>query len=118
MGNLGSAYCSLGWHQDALVLQEKTLEFRRRAFPENHPRIGVTCANEAHPLPPETAGSAIRRPSHLSIERNPAAMLALRTLYRSHIYSCNYKLSREMVAFVAPQLSRPKLNLKICLSRS
>ncbi len=39
MGNLANTYSELG--QDALVLQEKTLEFRRRVLPENHPQIGV-----------------------------------------------------------------------------
>jgi hypothetical protein len=41
MGNLAATYGELGRHQDALVLQEKTLEFRRRVLPENHPDIGV-----------------------------------------------------------------------------
>ena len=39
------SYHKLGWHQDALVLQEKTLEFRRRMLPENHPEIGTSCFN-------------------------------------------------------------------------
>ncbi len=42
MHNLASSYQALGRHQDALVLQEKTLEFQRRVLPENHPDIGVT----------------------------------------------------------------------------
>ena len=42
MNNLAGTYSTLGRHQDALVLQEKTLEFRRRVLPENHPDIGVT----------------------------------------------------------------------------
>jgi hypothetical protein len=42
MGNLASTYCHLGRHQDALVLQEKALEFSRRVMPENHPFIGET----------------------------------------------------------------------------
>ena len=42
MGNLANTYSALGRHQDAVVLQEKTLEFRRRVLPENHPDIGVT----------------------------------------------------------------------------
>ncbi len=42
MGNLAAAYSALGRHQDALVMQEKTLEFRRRVLPENHPDIGAT----------------------------------------------------------------------------
>jgi len=41
MGNLAFAYSALGRHQDALVLNEKTLEFQRRVLPENHPDIGV-----------------------------------------------------------------------------
>jgi hypothetical protein len=42
MCNLANTYSALGRHQDALVLQEKSLEFRRRVLPENHPDIGVT----------------------------------------------------------------------------
>jgi hypothetical protein len=41
MGNVATTYRALGRHQDALVLQEKALEFRRRVLPENHPEIGV-----------------------------------------------------------------------------
>jgi hypothetical protein len=41
MGNVAAMYSALGRHQDALVLQEKTLEFRQRVLPENHPDIGV-----------------------------------------------------------------------------
>jgi hypothetical protein len=41
MGNLAAMYSALGRHQDALVLEEKTLEFLRRVLPENHPDIGV-----------------------------------------------------------------------------
>ena len=42
MSNLANTYRELGQHQDAVVLQEKTLEFMRRVLPENHPDIGVT----------------------------------------------------------------------------
>jgi len=42
MSNLANTYSALGRHQDALVLQEKTLEFFRRVQPENHPHIGET----------------------------------------------------------------------------
>ena len=42
MGNLANTYSDLGRDQDALVMKEKTLEFRRRVLPENHPDIGVT----------------------------------------------------------------------------
>ena len=41
MTNLSNSYNALGRHQDALVLQEKTLEFCRRVLPDNHPDIGV-----------------------------------------------------------------------------
>ncbi len=41
MGNLANTYIALGRYQDALLLQEKTLEFRRRVLPENHPGIGA-----------------------------------------------------------------------------
>ena len=41
MSNLAATYSALGRHQDALVLEEKTLEFRRRVQPENHPDIGL-----------------------------------------------------------------------------
>jgi hypothetical protein len=41
MCNLAATYSALGRDQDALVLEEKTLEFRRRVLPENHPRIGL-----------------------------------------------------------------------------
>ena len=41
MSSFANTYSDLGRHQDALVLQEKTLEFLRRVLPENHPEIGV-----------------------------------------------------------------------------
>ena len=40
MSNLASAYSCLGRYQDALVMGEKALEFKRRVLPENHPDIG------------------------------------------------------------------------------
>jgi hypothetical protein len=40
MNNLALTYGSLGRHADALGLQEKVLEFRRRVLPEDHPDIG------------------------------------------------------------------------------
>ena len=45
MVNLATTYNNVGRHQDALVLQEKALEFQRRVLPENHPDIGDTCFN-------------------------------------------------------------------------
>jgi len=41
MSNLANTYSALGRQQDALVLQEKALEFLCRVLPENHPDIGV-----------------------------------------------------------------------------
>ncbi len=40
MSNLAVTYSDLGRYADALVLQEKVLEFRRRVLPEDHPSIG------------------------------------------------------------------------------
>ena len=45
MHNLAGTYGALGRHQDALALQEKALEFRRRVLPENHPDVGASCFN-------------------------------------------------------------------------
>ncbi len=42
MGNLAITYSDLGRYQDALVMKEKVLEFRRRVLPDNHPDIGAT----------------------------------------------------------------------------
>ena len=40
MNNLAASYSDLGRHEEALEMKEKTLEFRRRVLPENHPDIG------------------------------------------------------------------------------
>ena len=40
MANLASTYSDLGRHDDALAMEERVLEFRRRVLPENHPDIG------------------------------------------------------------------------------
>ena len=40
MNNLANSYSDLGRHDEALEMREKTLEFRRRVLPENHPSIG------------------------------------------------------------------------------
>jgi hypothetical protein len=45
MGNLAGTYSRLGRHQDALVLHEKTLEFRWHVLPQNHPSVGLSCFN-------------------------------------------------------------------------
>ena len=41
MHNLGTAYSALGRLQDALDMNEKTLEFWRRVLPENHPDMSA-----------------------------------------------------------------------------
>ena len=40
MQGLACSYSALGRHDEALEMEEKTLEFRRRVLPENHPDIG------------------------------------------------------------------------------
>ncbi len=40
MNNLSFSYAHFGRHEDALVLREKVLQFRRRVLPEDHPEIG------------------------------------------------------------------------------
>jgi hypothetical protein len=40
MGDLANSHSKLGRHKDALAMDEKVLEFRRRVLPENHPDIG------------------------------------------------------------------------------
>ena len=40
MSTLANSYSDLGRHQEAVEMEEKTLEFRRRVLPENHPEIG------------------------------------------------------------------------------
>ena len=40
MNNLALSYSDLERHQEAAEMKEKTLEFRRRVLPENHPDIG------------------------------------------------------------------------------
>ena len=45
MNNLALTYSALGRHQDALAMEEKTLEFGRRVLPESHPDIGISCFN-------------------------------------------------------------------------
>jgi hypothetical protein len=42
MNDLAASYTALGRHQDAVAMGEKTLEFRRRVLPDNHPDIGAT----------------------------------------------------------------------------
>jgi hypothetical protein len=37
---MASVYFKLGKHADALVMQERLLEFYHRVLPENHPDIG------------------------------------------------------------------------------
>ena len=41
MRDVGQAYRCLGLHHDALMFLQKTLEFRRRVLPKDHPEIGA-----------------------------------------------------------------------------
>ena len=43
MNNLAGTYRDLGRHADALAMNERVLEFRRRVLPANHPDIGEGC---------------------------------------------------------------------------
>jgi hypothetical protein len=43
MGNLASTYYALGKRADALAMEERVLEFRRRVLPADHPDIGEGC---------------------------------------------------------------------------
>ena len=45
MNSLAATYSDLGRGQDALVTHEKTLEFRRRVLPKNHPDLGISYYN-------------------------------------------------------------------------
>ena len=46
MNNLAVTYADLGRHADALVLQDRVLEFSRRVLPVDHPHIGEGCVGE------------------------------------------------------------------------
>ena len=40
MGNLAQTYYALGRHADALAMQERVLDLKRRFLPEDDPEIG------------------------------------------------------------------------------
>ncbi len=40
MSNLGKMLHAIGWHKEALEMQNEALKFRRRVLPEHHPDIG------------------------------------------------------------------------------
>jgi hypothetical protein len=44
MNSLASTYSALGRRADALAMNERVLEFRRRVLPADHPDIGEGCA--------------------------------------------------------------------------
>ena len=50
MSNLAVTYRALGRLEEALVLQEKVLKFRRHVLPANHPLIGILCNSLGVPL--------------------------------------------------------------------
>jgi tetratricopeptide (TPR) repeat protein len=45
MSSLALTYGALGRHEDALAMQERALEFRRRVLPPGHPSIAVSLYN-------------------------------------------------------------------------
>ena len=45
MSNLANTFSKLGRHEDALAMQEKTLDFQRRVLPANHTSLGIACFN-------------------------------------------------------------------------
>jgi len=45
MGNLANAYTELGRFQEALELEEQTLEFFRKVLPRNHFHLGMAYYN-------------------------------------------------------------------------
>ena len=87
MGNLAVMYNDLGRHQDALVLEEKTLEYRRRVLPENHPHIGTSCFNIS--LSYRQAGDF-----HRAIERAREALRIWQALPPSHPH---VQMAQELV---------------------
>ena len=97
MGNLAAAYSALGRHQDALVLQEKALEFYRRVLPENHPDIGTACYNLSF--------SYLQAASfHRAIERAREALRIWQaTLPPSHPH---VQIARERVRQIEDDLAR------------
>ncbi len=97
MGNLAAMYSNLGRHQDAVVLQEQTLEFLRRALPENHPDIGISCFN---------IGSSYGRAGdfHRGFERAREALRILRAvLPPSHPH---VKMAQELVRQLEVDIAR------------
>ena len=97
MNNLANTYGALGRHQDALVLQEKTLEFRRRVLPENHPNTGTSCFNI----------SSIYRQTgdfHRAVERAREALrIWLAALPPSHPH---VKMAQELVLEIEGDIAR------------
>jgi hypothetical protein len=97
MSNLSNAYSALGRHQDALVLDEKTLEFRRRVLPKNHPQIGTSCFNIS--ISYRQSGNFLR-----AIERAREALRILQaTLPPSHP---SLEQAQELVRQIEGDLAR------------
>jgi len=97
MGNLAATYGALGRHRDALVLQERTLEFRRRVLPENHSDIGESCFNIS--LSYHQSGD-----SHRAIVRAREALRIFQaTLPPSHPH---FKTAQELVLEIEGNIAR------------
>jgi tetratricopeptide (TPR) repeat protein len=97
MNNLALSYSELGRHQDAVVLQEKTLEFRRRVLPENHSDIGESCVNIS--ISYQQAGD-FRRAIEMARE---ALRIFQATLPPSHPHS---KMAQELVRLIQGDIAR------------
>ncbi len=97
MGNLAAIYGKLGRHQDAVVLQEKTLEFRRRVLPENHSDIGESCVNIS--ISYQQAGD-FRRAIEMARE---ALRIFQATQPPSHPHS---KMAQELVRLIQGDIAR------------
>jgi hypothetical protein len=97
MNNLAVIYLALGRLDDALALQEKTLEIQRLAMPGNQPSTGVLCLNISETL--NQMGDSRR-----SFERAREAMLILQAcLPASHPY---VQRAREQVRSISSRLNR------------
>ncbi len=97
MSSLAATYFLLGRHQDALVLQEKTLELQRRVLPKNHPDIGGSCLNIS--LSYRQAGDF-----HRAIERAREALRILQAaLPPSHSH---VKTAQELVRQIESNIAR------------
>ena len=80
MSNAAAMYWLLGRHQDAMAMQRKTLEFRLRVLPENHPDIGATrlrcclICDSSHVYPGKSLGTLAEAYSELGQHKDALEM--------------------------------------------